>query len=196
MTKKTKLIASRKPARASAYTNATQRKGAHLPPFVEVDIVEEPSRGTQVKTALTTIFSALPEHHYSEAFNALKAHWRNGMESGFTKGFTAGWLEKCHQTGEYRSLPRYTPDLDECTPPAWTDVARGASVLDLVTCVLSLQADSQKRDERGHNGLIALQWDALNRIYATAQAEGETKGKRSAECLFALIAVGQETLSE
>lgn len=195
MNQKTKTIASRKPARASMHANAAQRKSTRLPPFVEVGIVDEPSRGAQAKTALTAVFAALPEHCFIEALNALQAQWRSGMEIGFTKGFTAGWREKCHQTGEYRSLPGYTLAPDECTPPAWPDVARGANVLALVTCVLSLQAHCQKHDERGHNGLIELQWDALNRIFSAAQAEGETKGKRRAACLFALTAVGQEVLS-
>ena len=196
MTQKTKVAASRKSAR----TKATQGEDTRIPPFVEMDglcegVAEAPSRATQAKAALIAIFQALPERCYVEALNALQAHWRNGMEAGFTKGFNAGWMESCNQTGEYRSLPGYPLVPRECTPPTWPDGMRGASVLDLVTCVLSLQAPCQKRGEQGSSGLIELQWGALSRIYSAAHAEGEVKGKRRAACVFALTAVGEEEAS-
>lgn len=192
MTQKTKAAAPRNSAR----TKATQGKGTRIPPFAEVDdmrqdVAETPSRAAQARAALISIFQTLPDFCYQEALKGMQARWRNGIEAGFAKGFNDGWLELCTRTGEHRGLPAYLIAPRDCTPPTWPDDTRSDNVLDLIACVLALEASCQGLGKLGKDSLIKLQWSTLERIYAAAHAEGEAMGKRRAECMFALVALGE-----
>lgn len=195
MTQKTKAAASRKAASAPTRTHAAKAKDTRTPPFAEYDFqreesaaqvgesndsvaVEEPSREAQAKSALIAILQAIPEKNYRHALDALYEHWWSGMDAGYAKGIKEGWEEGCALSGKYKAWPGFRLSPRECTPPNWPDAAHLCGVFELVICLLSQQAGPCERSEQGNSNLAELQWDALNRIYGDAYAQGEARGKK------------------
>lgn len=205
------------PARAIKRAATAQASDTYLPPFAEVDVArkgtplmarlrppretppacpaspetdtKELSPGEQAKSKLIAILQAIPEQDYSDALQALRSYWLNGLHHGHQKGFGAGWDDHCKLVGEHRPRPLQNIAPSESTPPAWPEAEQEDGVLDFVGCVLSLQAartDDGSREKR----IVEFQWGALDRVYSEAHTKGESRGRKLGLITSALTEFG------